>query len=154
MKFLLGLASWATDSRDKYDGNQTDKVSTTLLLTHLFSTHLIFWLLFIYMYIYVPTHTIYNICYACRWVVVTNRRITKIKFFFIFNSFACDLLHSLANFFLCQSNISAYLYSNNEHFLWILEKNIYRLLSTPFRDCPRVLFSFCLIHLLKPASGC
>uniref|UniRef100_A0A0A1X087 Oxysterol-binding protein n=1 Tax=Zeugodacus cucurbitae TaxID=28588 RepID=A0A0A1X087_ZEUCU len=25
MKFLLGLASWATDSRDKYDGNQTDK---------------------------------------------------------------------------------------------------------------------------------
>ncbi|XP_065371666.1 oxysterol-binding protein-related protein 8 isoform X2 [Calliphora vicina] len=28
MKFFLGIANWASDSRDKYDGNQTDKTST------------------------------------------------------------------------------------------------------------------------------
>uniref|UniRef100_A0A1A9ZBM1 Oxysterol-binding protein n=1 Tax=Glossina pallidipes TaxID=7398 RepID=A0A1A9ZBM1_GLOPL len=30
MKFFLGLANWANDTRDKYDGNQTDKVRGTL----------------------------------------------------------------------------------------------------------------------------
>uniref|UniRef100_A0A1A9UF02 Oxysterol-binding protein n=1 Tax=Glossina austeni TaxID=7395 RepID=A0A1A9UF02_GLOAU len=28
MKFFLGLANWANDTRDKYDGNQTDKTPT------------------------------------------------------------------------------------------------------------------------------
>lgn len=30
MKFFLGIANWAIDSRDKYDGNQTDKVSVEI----------------------------------------------------------------------------------------------------------------------------
>lgn len=66
MKFLLGLASWATDSRDKYDGNQTDKVSTTLLPSFfcIYPHIYVLTLIYICVYICVCIYTILYVTYA------------------------------------------------------------------------------------------